>query len=168
MTIRQLDEEDAAAYRELRLRLLRDAPEAYGTTYEEAVARPLEHTAARLRAQQDPEVGFTLGAFGPKLIGMATLLREEGTKSRHRGTVVGMGVAAEARGRGVGRALLDQLLARARRMPGLEQLYLTVVIPNEAARRLYRACGFVAYGIDERGLKLGERYWDEVQMVLFL
>jgi ribosomal protein S18 acetylase RimI-like enzyme len=168
VAIRQLGDEDAAAYRELRLRLLRSAPEAYGTTYEEAAARPLEHTAARLRAQRDPEIGLTLGAFDTTLVGMVTLLREEGAKSRHRGTIVGMGVAEEARGRGIGRALMDEALARARRMEGLEQLSLTVVIPNDAARRLYASCGFVAYGMDVRALKLGDRYWDEVLMICFL
>jgi ribosomal protein S18 acetylase RimI-like enzyme len=161
VTIRQLTEEDATAYRDLRLRLLRSAPEAYGTTYEEAAARPLEHTAARLRAQQDPEVGLTLGAFAPELIGMVTLLREDGTKSRHRGRIVGLGVADEARGRGVGRALMDEVIARARRLAGLEQLYLAVVIPNDAARRLYRSCGFAVYGVERGALKLGRQSWDE-------
>jgi RimJ/RimL family protein N-acetyltransferase len=50
----------------------------------------------------------------------------------------------------------------------LEQLYLTVVIPNDAARQLYRSCGFVSYGIEERALKLGDRYWDEALMIRFL
>lgn len=168
LAIRQLTEGDAAVYRELRLHLLASAPEAYGMTYAEEAARPVAQTAARLRAQVDPEVGFTLGAFDPGLVGMVTLLRAEGTKNRHRATIYAMGVADAARGRGVGRALMGEALARARRMAGLDQLYLTVVIPNEAARRLYRACGFVAYGIEERALKLGDRYWDEVQMVLFL
>jgi RimJ/RimL family protein N-acetyltransferase len=171
ITVRRLGEDDATAYRELRLRLLQDSPDAYGGTYELESVRPVEHTAARLRALHDGDEGFTLGAFaddGATLVGMATLIRGDGPKLRHQATLYAMGVAPEARGQRIGRALLDELLARARTIPGLEQIYLTVVIPNDAARQLYRSCGFVPYGIDERGLKLGNQYWDELQMVLFL
>lgn len=171
VTIRQLGEADAASYRDLRLRLLQDSPASYGSTYELEVVRPVEHTAARLRSLQDDDEGFTLGAFaddGTTLVGMATLLRGDGPKLRHRATVFAMGVAAESRGQRIGRALMGELLARARTIPALEQIYLTVVIPNDAARQLYRSCGFVTYGIDERGLKLGDTYWDELQMVLFI
>jgi len=171
ITIRQLGEDDAADYRALRLRLLQDSPAAYGSTYESEIVRPVEHTAARLRALQNGDEGFTLGAFiddGAILVGMATLRRDDGPKLRHRATIYAMGVAPEVRGQRIGRTLLDELLTRARTIPGLEQIYLTIVIPNDAARQLYRSCGFVTYGIDEHGLKLGDQYWDEVQMIRFL
>ena len=45
---------------------------------------------------------------------------------------------------------------------------LTVVSENEAARRLYRAMGFVEYGYEKRALKQDGRYYDEVLMVKFL
>jgi RimJ/RimL family protein N-acetyltransferase len=45
---------------------------------------------------------------------------------------------------------------------------LTVVSENEAARRLYEAMGFVAYGHEKRALKHDGRYYDEVLMVKFL
>lgn len=166
--IRQVLESDAAAYRTLRLHLLEESPDSYGTTYDEAVARPLEHTAERLRTQLDPAVGLTLGAFAPELVGMATMLRAEGLKSRHKATVFATGVAAANRGQGVGRQLMAAVLDWARQQPYLEQVLLTVVLPNEAALRLYRGLGFTSYGIDRQGLKLGEQYWDEEQLVLFL
>lgn len=166
LRIRQLGEADAPAYYALRLQLLQTSPDAYGTTYDEAVVRPMAQTVERLRAQDDPEVGFTLGAFAPDLVGIVTVLRQQGMKTRHKATVVGMGVVAGMCDRGIGRALLTEAIARAKRLDGLEQLLLTVVLPNEPARRLYHALGFVTYGIDRCGLKLGERYWDEEQMVL--
>ena len=168
MQIRQLGEADAPAYRELRLRALREDPDQFGRTYEEEVDRPLTVTKERLRAQAAAGGSFTLGAFEGTLIGVVTVLRGEGTKERHRATVVGMYVAREARGRGVGRALLEEARARAARIDGVEQLHLALVTTNEAARRLYRALGFVPYGVEPRALKFGERYWDEELMVLRL
>ena len=50
----------------------------------------------------------------------------------------------------------------------VEILQLTVVSTNERARRLYGDMGFAQYGIEERGLKCGNQYFDEVLMVMFL
>ena len=61
-----------------------------------------------------------------------------------------------------------EAIRRARQLDGLEQLLLAVVLPNDAARCLYLSVGFVPYGIDACGLKLGEHYWDEEQLVLWL
>ena len=65
---------------------------------------------------------------------------------------IGMIVAAQHRGRGVGRALMDRALtwAQANRKPALR---LRVFPNNEAALALYRACGFVALEL-QRGVVL--------------
>ena len=168
MEIRQLPVEDAAIYRELRLRALREDPEAFGETYEEALANPLARTEERLRAQAAPDGSFTLGAFQDGLVGAVTLLREVRVKMRHRAVIVGMYVTPEVRGRGVGRALLSAACARAATLNGLAQLHLAVVMPNAPARQLYRSMGFVPYGVEPRALNVGDRYWDEELMMLAL
>jgi ribosomal protein S18 acetylase RimI-like enzyme len=143
MEIRHLTPAHAAEYQQLRLRGLREDPNAFGTTFDEELARPLIHTEECLRAAAG---SFTLGAFDLALIGGVTLVREEGTKSQHRATVVGMSVPAEMRGRGVGRALLVTACTRARQVDGLEQLHLAVATTNALARHLYRSLGFQVYG----------------------
>lgn len=59
------------------------------------------------------------------------------------------------RGRGVGRALLEQLLAAAER-DGFAALSLSVARTNDVARRLYERCGFeiVAHDEAEDGLTM--------------
>jgi GNAT superfamily N-acetyltransferase len=59
-----------------------------------------------------------------------------------------MGVVAEARGRGIGGALLDALLALAREQ-GFGALSLAVDRQNPAARRLYERKGFRDAGISD-------------------
>jgi [ribosomal protein S18]-alanine N-acetyltransferase len=54
-------------------------------------------------------------------------------------------VAAEARGSGVGRALLDAALARVR-LRGVKECFLEVRESNEGAQRLYRQAGFEVVG----------------------
>jgi ribosomal protein S18 acetylase RimI-like enzyme len=164
--IRTLAEGDAAAYFALRLRALTEEPEAFGSTADEFAETPLADIAARLRPSAD---AFFLGAWAAALVGCVRFVREEGRKDRHKAFISGMYVAPEARGQGTGRALLHETLARAVAMPGLEQLHLTVVTVNVAARALYRSFGFISYGIEPRTLKLDDgRYLDEDLMWLRL
>jgi ribosomal protein S18 acetylase RimI-like enzyme len=169
MEMRPLTEADAAAWRELRLRMLREHPDAFGSSYEENVTRPVESFAQRLRKAHNLPDSFILGAFEEgKLVGSAGLQREEGAKDRHKADIFSVYVAPELRVRGVARALLTELIVRARAAPGLEQLQLAVTTHNATARSLYAALGFETYGVEHHALKLGERYFDEELMVLWL
>ncbi len=143
----------------------REHPDAFGTSYEEALARPLQTFAQRLR---EPD-NWTFGAFeGEQLLGSVGLRREAGAKDRQKAMLWGMYTAPEARGRGIGKALLGEAIARARAVPGLEQIVLAVTAHNTAARSLYTALGFQTYGLERHALKLGDRYLDEELMVLWL
>ena len=53
-----------------------------------------------------------------------------------------MYVAPEYAGRGVGQKLLTACIERAREIPGLEQLQLTVTDSNARAKSLYEKAGF--------------------------
>jgi len=165
MMVRKLTEGDLEAFWTLRLQALTDNPEAFGSTYDETVARGKESILQRLR-QGDGM--FYLGAFEETLVGMVGFRREEGTKDRHKGLVFSMFVLPEKRGHGIGKALMRELIAQAKQLSGLEQLHLAVVTTNRAACRLYRSLGFEVYGTTPRALKLGEQYWDEDLMVLYI
>src|SRR5579864_8712120 len=86
MLVRTLTEDDLEAVWALRLRALTDNPEAFGSTYQETLARGKEWMRQRLRAKEDET--FYLGAFEESLIGMVAFYREEGIKNRHKGYVV--------------------------------------------------------------------------------
>ena len=164
--IRQLEESDAERYRTVRLRALREEPEAFGSSYEEQVNRQLSFFEDRICPT---ERRVTLGAFdGETLVGMVTFMRESGMKDQHKGMIIGMYVAPEARGKGLGRALLLAAIERARAMADVEQIHLGVVTRNTAARALYRSVGFAVYGTEPHALKLGNEYLDEDMMVLWL
>ncbi|HEX6037947.1 GNAT family N-acetyltransferase, partial [Longimicrobium sp.] len=164
VTLRMLEAGDAAAFQALRLRGLRESPSAFGSTYEEEADRPLDDVAAHLalRAEGDDVV---FGAFdGDVLVGVAGMRRPRNRKGRHRGGVWGMYVAPEARGRGVGGALLRAIVDHARTVEGLDRLELGVETTNAAARALYLAFGFVPYGVQPDAYRDDGVSWDSELM----
>ena len=72
-------------------------------------------------------------------------------------------VAAGARGRGVGRALLEALV-RGSEAAGIWTLQAGIFPENEASIRLHLRCGFRLVGTRERIGKLDDR-WRDVQFV---
>lgn len=181
--IRQLGPADRDAYFQLRLRGLKAHPDSFGQSYEEALARGAEQHDARLQGLRAAEGEFLLGAFatagtpaatpadtpaGTALLGIVGLSRNQHDKERHKASVVGMYVAPEAAGRGIGRALLGELLARAARIDGLRQIQLMVGSHNEGARKLYESVGFSKYGCEVGALNVGGVFHDADLMVRFM
>lgn len=160
MDIRRLTADDADAYRALRLRGLRQHPEAFTSSWEEDQDRPV--TAARARLQ-DPLTTFW-GAFdGGVLVGIVGLERLPRRKERHKAWVVGMYVPAQQAGRGIGQGLLQALCAQAA-AEGLRDLLLSVTQGNAGAQRLYERAGFRVIGHEPRAVCIEGRYLAKLHM----
>ncbi|KMY51358.1 GNAT family N-acetyltransferase [Peribacillus loiseleuriae] len=167
MEIRKLYAADAEKYWTLRLEAFQTFPEAFATSYEEAIARenPIQQAADGLEA-----VGScTFGAFvDGELIGIVTLVQEMREKQRHRADIFGMFVKASHQGSGGGKALMSEAINYARNLKGIEKVNLSVVANNEGAKKLYSNLGFKVFGYEEKALKVGDVYLDEEHMVLFI
>jgi ribosomal protein S18 acetylase RimI-like enzyme len=159
--IRRLVTADGAAFRALRLEALQTYPDAFGSTYEDEVTRPISSFIQQL------EKSVVLGGFDHgELAGMIGFYRQSGPKDRHKGVIWGMYVKPRLHGGGLASALLNSAIELGKMQ--VEQIQLTVVTTNQRAVRLYEASGFCGYGIEKNALKSGERYFDELLMVRFL
>ena len=87
--------------------------------------------------------------------------------SSHVKMINGLAVDPEHQGTGVGRALVEAAVERARGL-GARKVSLRVLSHNEAARRLYERCGFVVEGVLKDEFYLGGRYADDVFMARYL
>src|SRR5215831_8004016 len=90
LEIRPLIEGDAPTWRDLRLRMLRDHPDVFGSSWEEFEQQSLGEVARRLRERNSPPDNALFGGFmNGALIGSTGLHREEGAKDRHKAVIWG-------------------------------------------------------------------------------
>jgi ribosomal protein S18 acetylase RimI-like enzyme len=138
--IRPLYPDEWAVYRELRLRSLADAPDAFYSTYESESARTAEDWAARLATAAVSGKDCPLVAeLDGKPAGLVWAKMDSVNPELMH--VFQMWVAPECRGSSVGRGLLETALdwAREREVRFVE---LDVTLGNFSALRLYERAGF--------------------------
>ncbi len=159
--------DDAEAWWHLRLEMLRNDSASFADSAEEHENSSIEKARKHLGAGH-PSENFVIGSFeSGSLTGTAGFFRRGHNKERHKGHIWGVYVRPESRGKGVARALMQEVIRRARQMEGLEQITL-VASAHLPARKLYESLRFESYGTERRSLKIGAEYVDDVLMVLWL
>ncbi len=155
--IRLLEPSEAEAFRDLRLEALATSPEAFGSSYEEEARLPLESFRNRIPAS-GPNAIF--GAYAQeRLVGVAGFVVNNRMKSSHKGLMWGVYVKPEWRGHGLGKRLVEHVIARASRH--VIVLEAAVGLTNEGARRTYHGLGFKPYGIERKAIRVGGVFYDE-------
>ena len=119
----------------------------------------------RLAAMDRPGVELQLAAvIGGRVIGLAGLHQGQPSPRRRHAASLGITIAAQAQGQGVGHALMRALISHADDWAGLLRLELTVYADNARAIALYERHGFQHEGVLRGyGLRHG-RYVDCLQM----
>ena len=133
--------EEWEAYRALRLRGLKEDPQAFGMSYEESVTFPPDRWQSRLReAGKTRRNWLYFAKEGDQLEGMVGAYVNEDDPP-YRARIVAMYVIPEQRGRGIAamlmRAILDALTAE-----GFQKATLQVNQMQKAAIKMYQRCGF--------------------------
>ncbi|MBN1533833.1 MAG: GNAT family N-acetyltransferase [Spirochaetes bacterium] len=147
------------------------ASERYAASYcraVDSVARERTYLAATVGFPEESTIAFVqniernnLAQYyaldGDSVVGWCDVLPKGFEGLDHVG-VLGMGVLAPCRGRGIGGALLRLALEHAKKVNGLEKVELEVFASNTVALGMYQRAGFLREGerIDAR--KLDGRY----------
>jgi GNAT superfamily N-acetyltransferase len=156
LSVRRMDPGDWKLLRDLRLRALSDSPSAFASTYEGE--RLLPDADWRERLARPGRVSLLASLDGQPAGIAGGYLHDSGYVE-----VVSMWVVPAARGRGLGDALVTDVLGWAREQ-GAREVRLWVTRDNEVAERLYQRHGFERNGdvkplpsdpcVDEIGMRL--------------
>jgi ribosomal protein S18 acetylase RimI-like enzyme len=166
MTIRTTRAEDARQLRELRLEALRSHPIAFTADLSESEAFDDQHWVERAvaGAGDGREAVYVADASGGRLVGMSGIYTPPNRpKLAHSGTIWGVYVRPEARGSGVGKALVNACVEWAR-AKGLVIVKLSATTEPPTAQRCYERCGFEPYGVEPLAVQVDGRFYDEVLM----
>lgn len=120
----------------------------------------------RFRRSWTDEEAHIVAVVGDRVIGHLGIHREDHPVTRHVATL-GMAVAPEWRGKGVGKALMHESLRWAREV-GVEKVLLSVYPGNAAAIGLYRKFGFTEEGRLVRQSRKSYGYEDEILMARWM
>jgi ribosomal protein S18 acetylase RimI-like enzyme len=161
--LRALTGYEAASYNEFFAQAARAHPETLRITPGDVALQPFS-TAETADA-------VTLVAIAPdgEWLGVVSVEREMGReKRRHIAWLVRMYVSPGAAGKGIGRELLRAGIQRARRMPGIAKLNLTVAADNIRAVGLYQSEGFREFSRETDAFRNGIQSVEELSMSLAL
>ncbi|HEY6985908.1 MAG TPA: GNAT family N-acetyltransferase, partial [Rhodanobacteraceae bacterium] len=86
----------------------------------------------------------------------------------HKALIMGMYVRGDRQGRGIGRMLLQEVIALARSVTEIRQVNIIANAANGPAQKLYESLGFRAYGRELRSMRIHGEWYDEVLMSLDL
>ena len=103
-------------------------------------------SAASMASELSANHTYYLGVFDKDLVGYAGLSTSPGAFSSDIQTI---GIALDHRGKGLGRELMQRLIAKAKEH-GSEQLMLEVRADNQAAISLYESLGFEQIDVRKR------------------
>ncbi|MGV9932825.1 N-acetyltransferase family protein [Streptomyces olivaceoviridis] len=118
--------------------------------------------------ERHPPQQYLVAEAGGRVLGYIRLTHPTPLASNaHVLAIQGFAVADEARGRGVGRALVRAAVEEARRR-GARRLTLRVLGHNTPARRLYESEGFTVEGVLPGEFLIDGVYVDDVCMGLAL
>lgn len=147
LTVRSITALEWQKYREIRLRALKESPEAFGSTWDAEVLRPDETWSARTQESALGQTGrgfFALDGALPCGI-VWCLLSDLEPDTAH---IYGMWVDPALRGQGVGRALLAECIAWAKRKEA-HCIRLGVTVADSPAMHMYQSQGFGPVGDPE-------------------
>jgi len=135
-----LKPEDWKQYRDLRLKALKEEPQAFGSTYEDNCKHPDEYWKQRLEDTYTKNTQWLVFAkLNGILVGMAGGFAEKESDNAH---VIAVYVTPEARRKGISKLLMKELVVKIKTNKLIRKVTVDVNPEQVAAYNLYKNSGF--------------------------
>ncbi len=162
MTITQLPPNRWKEYKNLRLEAVQNSPQSFLATVQETLAEKDSEWESKINNM------FFAVSETDELVGMAGCYRDSKQKLNHVANIVSVYVTPSYRGKGVGRKLLEAVIAHAKNSPGVTKLQLGVITTQVEAYTLYTSLGFQNVGTLKMATKVDDTYYDEYLLEMII
>jgi ribosomal protein S18 acetylase RimI-like enzyme len=161
--------EEWEAFRDIRLQSLKESPTAFLANFEDESATLEEKWKARIEGSLRGKAGVTLVAkMNGKIAGLVGVQFMQHTKTRHIAHIWGTYVAAEYRGLGIGRKLMDGIIDATKANIEIKKIKIEVIAEQLSAFELYKKLGFQMIGVSHSDLCVDGNYYDAILMEMML
>lgn len=145
--VRPIASADWPAYREVRLKALKDSPQAFGGTWQQEARLHEQDWSARAIASESGQSGRGFFAINKdEVCGLVWCLISDSNPLV--ANIYALWTAPSVRGQGAGRALMEQCIAWAN-SKGVRHIGLSVTQDESPAMQLYKSQGFCTVGEPE-------------------
>jgi len=146
--IRKAGIADLARLIDLRLKMINACPDSFLDDYGELSDWTIEDWGKWFsRLTEAKNSHLIVAEDNGRLIGIVGCKGVEHKRAAHVATLVGVGVLPKYRGKGIGRKMLEKMIAWVKNKTKVERLQLTVYADNLTAIRFYEKLGFVKEGL---------------------
>jgi len=126
-----------------------------------------EQIMSYLRENEEGSDNFVLGAFRDgELVGMLGFRRETRATVRHKGSTWGLFAKPGLENVEVEKLLLAEAIKTVRSYADFEYIRTVQNVSNIEKIDLFLALGFKKYGLEERSMRVGQQYFDQVYLKL--
>ena len=146
--------------KDLWLRALAEDPTPFGSSYEEESVLSDDEWKKKFDASDK-----YVARVGDAYVGLVGVTYNKKVRQEHSVDINGFYVLPEFQGKGIGRKLLERVIADMHAKPGIIRLRIFVDVERKNAIKLYSDLGFVETGISPKAIFDGTVYHDHAQMV---
>jgi RimJ/RimL family protein N-acetyltransferase len=157
VTIKKLPEERWQEYRDLRLEALKEEPLAFSSSFEDEQSTPEKIWRERIKNHQ-----FVMVDNQP--VGLAGYFRNPHKKTNHVCEMFGVYLRKEYRGRGIGKRLVNAVLAEIQSLNGVKIIEVGVNPTQKTARNIYRKRGFKTVAHFRKWMYIDGKFYDALIM----
>jgi GNAT superfamily N-acetyltransferase len=164
--IRAIGPDGLDAWWDLRLRSLRDHPDAFGADYASAIERGPDYLRGGL---VDGAVERLFAAFSPdgSLVAQLRTVADTGKRS-HIAMIISVATDPRHCGLSLQKALIRLAIDHCRSFSEIRQVHISVNAGNAPALAVYEGAGFVAWGREPRALRTESGFHDEIHLAMML
>lgn len=160
--IEQLTTKDWRVLKDLWLHALKEDEIPFGSSYAEESVKSDEEWKQKFEA--GPKYAARVSGT---YVGLVGVRYEKQMKMSHTADIIGFYVLKEWQGKGIGRKLMEHVIAEMYANPKIIRLRLGVDVERINAIKLYEDLGFVKTGTAYKAVKVADHeYHDHAQMLL--